>query len=116
MEITDAENELNKTMKIKRNENIFISVRGENPNKPKNKVTKHYLTPTACSINRTTQKFISRPLSSSSNLSNASSILSRRDRINRSLSKSANCGTYYDDLNHFGDCDNLNYDTYGHFS
>ena len=116
MEIIDTENELNKTMKIKKNENIFISVRAENPNKPKNRVIKNYLTPTVSSINKQSQKCISRPSSSSSNLSKTIPLSSRRNRINRSLSKSENCGIYYDVLNHFDDSDNLNYDTYGHFS
>lgn len=126
MENTNIENDnLNKTMKIKRNENIFVSVRRADINTKR--TNKHYLTPTASSINKTTQKFIDRPSSSNTNLttrplsrislSKTTPTSSRREKINtRALSKSQNCIVYYDNLHHFDCSDDLAYDPYGHFS
>ena len=112
----ELENDLNKTMKIKRNENIFVSVRREN----KNKSTKNYLSPTVSSVNKTTQKFNNRPSSSTSNTTNFSKttpLSSRREKLNNiSLSKTQNCTIYYDKLHHFDCSDDLAYDPYGHFS
>lgn len=123
MDVTDIENELNKTMKVKRNENIFVSVRSPDKikNKIKNKTNKNYLKPTTSSINKTCQKFNNKPYSNRTNLSNTTTISSRREKINtsnqnRPLSRSLNCIVYYDKLDHFGDNNNLSYDTYGHFS
>jgi len=117
----ELENEdLKKTIKLKKNENVFVSVRRKN----KHKSIKNYLRPTASSINKTTQKFINRPYSSSSNITNLSKTiqLSRRTQNvntsnkNRMLSKSQNSTIYYDNLHHFDSSDNLGYDPYGHFS
>lgn len=114
--------ELNKTIKLKKTENIFVSVRA--PGRVKNKTTKNYLNPTASSMNKSCQKFINRPSSSSSNrtnFSNTTPLSSRKEKINttnqpRQLSRTLNSNIYYDNLDHFGDNNNLNYDPYGHFS
>ncbi len=111
----EPEINLNKTMKIKNNENIFVSVRTSN----KNKSPKKYLAPTVSSINKKTQKFDNAFQNSQSYMSKTSSPIKRKkskgnllSKANSSFSKSLN----YDDLNHFtNDCD-FGYDTYGHFS
>ena len=116
----EIENNLKKTMKIKRNENIFVSVRRED----KNKSTKNYLSPTISSINKTTQKFNNRPSSSCTNKTNFSKTTSdifRRKTVNnpneqKLLSKSSNSIIYHDNLHHFDCTDNIIYDPYGHFS
>ena len=101
MEIQDN---LDKTMKIKKNQNIFVSVRGKDVKKK----SVNYLSPTASSINK------------ASNLSRTTPSLKRKDsklsNINRSFSKTFDSNVYYDDLNHFGNDDNLGYDIYNHFS
>lgn len=116
MEIQDN---LDKTIKIKKNQNIFVSVRGKDVKKK----TVNYLSPTASSINKQSQKCVNRPSSASSKASNLSRTipsLKRKDsklsNINRSFSKTFDSNVYYDDLNHFGNDDNIGYDIYNHFS
>ena len=111
----ETEINLNKTMKIKNNENIFVSVRVSN----KNKSPKKYLAPTVSSINKKTQKFDTTFQKNQCSISKPSSPIKRKKskgnlltKANSSFSKSLN----YDDLNHFTNDSDFGYDTYGHFS
>ena len=113
---TKIANNLNKTMKIVNNQNIFVSVRAAN----KHKLNKNYLTPTVSSINKTTPKFDNTLQKSQSYMSKTSSPIKRKkskgnllSKANSSFSKSLN---YDDDLNHFTNEFDFGYDTYGHFS
>ncbi len=112
----EIETDLNKTMKIKDNENIFVSVRASK----KNKSPKNYLTPTVSSINKITSKHENTIQKNQSYMSKTSSPIKRKkskgnllSNVNISFSKSLN---YNDNLNHFTNDSDFGYDIYGHFN
>ena len=114
----EIHNQLNKTMKIKRNENIFVSVRATDTNASKKPT--NYLSPTVSSINKQSPKFVKRPTSASSNISNLSrttpSLKRKESILSSKLNKSFDYNVYYDNLNHFTNNENFGYDIYDHFS
>jgi hypothetical protein len=111
----ETENILNKTMKHKTHENIFVSVRASN----KKKSPKHFLTPTISSMNKKTQKFENTFQNPQSNMSKTSCPMKRKksdmllSKANSSFCKTLN---YEDNLHHFTNNSEIGYDTYGHFS
>lgn len=111
MEI-EIENDLHKTMKIKNNKNIFVSVRQTVVNK---NMTKNYLSPTVSSINKKNSKFDNPTQQNIKYSMNKTTSPIKRSKSNGNILLSRSFSNS-DNLNHFTNNPDLGYDIYGHFS